>query len=73
MVSGKQIQVWQSDGVLHIESRYKDDPRFTLEQEKALYEIAENMLIVNRLRERRKRYNEKRKKERQEDDGKENR
>ena len=62
MVSGKQIQVWQSDGVLHIESRYQDDPRFTLEQEKALYEIAENMLIVNRLRERRKRYNEKRKK-----------
>lgn len=67
MVSGKQIQVWQSDGVLHIESRYQDDPRFTLEQEKALYEIAENMLIVNRLRERRKRYNEKRKKERREE------
>ena len=62
MVSGLQLQVWQSDGVLHIESRYQDDPPFTLEQEKALYEIAENMLIANRLRERRKRYAEKRKK-----------
>jgi hypothetical protein len=62
MVSGQQLQVWQSDGVLHIESRYQDDPQFTLEQEKALYEIAENMLIANRLRERRRRYAEKRKK-----------
>ena len=60
MVSSQQIQVWQSDGILYIESRYVDDPRFTLEQEKALHEIAENFLIVNRLRERRKRYAEKR-------------
>lgn len=67
MVSGRQIQVWQSNGALHIESRYSDDPYFTLEQEKAFYEIAENMLIANRLRERRKRYTEKRKKERQAD------
>jgi len=66
MVSGQQLQVWQSDGVLRIESRYQDDPRFTLEQEKALYEIAENMLIANRLRERRKRYAEKRKERRNE-------
>ena len=61
IVSGTQIQVWQCDGILRIESRYQDDPCFTLEQEKALYEIAENFLIVNRLRERRKRYAEKRK------------
>ncbi len=64
MVSGPQVQVWQSDGVLRIESRYSDDPSFTLEQERALYEIAENFLMVNRMRERRKRYaeNKKRKK-----------
>lgn len=60
MVSSQQIQVWQSDGKLYIESRYVDDPRFTLEQEKALHEIAESFLIVNRLRERRKRYVKKR-------------
>lgn len=64
MVSGQQVSVWQSDGVLYIERRYQDDPLFTLEQEKALYEIAENMLIANRLRERRKRYAEKRKERR---------
>lgn len=61
MVSGQQVQVWQSDGVLRIESRYKDDPSFTLEQERALYEIAENFLMVNRMRERRKRYAENKK------------
>ncbi len=64
MVGGQQIQVWQSDGKLFIESRYEGDPDFTLEQERALYEIAENFLLVNRMRERRKRYaeNKKRKK-----------
>lgn len=68
MVSGDQISVWQ-DGdkktgcIMKIQSRYLDDPMFTLEQEKAIYEIARSFLLVNRQAERRKRYAEKRKAE----------
>lgn len=69
MVSDNQIQVWQ-DGdmengyVMKIQSRYIDDPRFTLEQENAIHEIVRSFLMVNRQTERRKRYAEKRKAER---------
>ncbi len=61
MVSDRQLQVWQSDGHLYIESRYLDDPPFTLEQEKALHTIARSFLLENRQRERRRRYSEFRK------------
>ena len=65
MVSDKQLQVWQNNEGLIIQSRYCDDPRFTLDQEKALHEIARSFLIVNRKRESDKRRKEraKRKKE----------
>ena len=65
MVSDKQLQVWQNNDGLIIQSRYCDDPRFTLDQEKALHEIARSFLIVNRKRESDKRRKEraKRKKE----------
>ena len=55
MVSDKQLQVWQNNDGLIIQSRYCDDPRFTLDQEKALHEIARSFLIVNRKRESDKR------------------
>ena len=48
---------------MKIQSRFLDDPMFTLEQEKAIYEIARSFLLVNRQAERRKRYAEKRKAE----------
>lgn len=60
MVSDRELQVWQNADVLMIQSRYQDDPPFTLEQEQALHEIARSFLIVNRKREY-----EKRRKERQ--------
>ena len=65
MVSDKQLQVWQNNDGLIIQSRYCDDPRFTLDQEKALHEIARSFLIVNRKKESDKRRKEraKRKKE----------
>ena len=65
MVSDKQLQVWQNNDGLIIQSRYCDDPRFTLDQEKALHEIARSFLIVNRKRESDKRRKDraKRKKE----------
>ena len=65
MVSDKQLQVWQNRDTLIIQSRYGDDPKFTLDQEKALHEIARSFLIVNRKRESDKRRKEraKRKKE----------
>ena len=65
MVSDKQLQVWQNNDSLIIQSRYCDDPRFTLDQEKALHEIARSFLIVNRKRESDKKRKEraKRKKE----------
>ena len=70
MVSDNQIQVWQdgSDGegyLMKIQSRYMDDPRFTLEQEKAIHEIVRSFLLTNRQTERRKRYAEKKKAERE--------
>jgi hypothetical protein len=69
MISDNQIQVWQDgskeDGfVLIVQSRRLDDPRFTLEQERAIHEIVRSFLLVNRQTERRKRYAEKRKAER---------
>ena len=73
MVSDNQIQVWQDGSdeqgyVMKIQSRYLDDPRFTLEQENAIHEIARSFLMVNRQAERRKRYAEKRKAERRADE-----
>ena len=67
MVADKEIQVWQDGDIKHgcmlkIQPRYIDDPWFTPEQEKAIYEIARSFLIDNRQRERRKRYAESRKK-----------
>ena len=38
MVSDRELQVWQNKDALIIQSRYCDDPKFTLEQEKALHE-----------------------------------
>ena len=64
MVSDREIQVWMNGDVLMIQSRYADDPPFTLEQEKALHEIARSFLIVNRKRESEKRRKEKAKKKR---------
>lgn len=66
MVSDNQIQVWQNGSkekgyVMIIQSRYVDDPMFTIEQERAIHEIARSFLIVNRQRERRIRYAEKKK------------
>ena len=55
MVSDKQLQVWQNNDGLIIQSRYCDDPKFTLDQEKSLHEIARSFLIVNRKRESDKR------------------
>jgi len=65
MVSDRELQVWQNKDALIIQSQYCDDPKFTLEQEKALHEIARSFLIVNRKRESDKRRKEraKRKKE----------
>ena len=72
MVADNQIQVWQdgskeSGFVLIVQSRYLDDPRFTLEQERAIHEIVRSFLLVNRQTERRKRYAEKKKAERRTD------
>lgn len=72
MVADNQIQVWQdgskeSGFVLKVQSRYLDDPRFTLEQERAIHEIVRSFLLVNRQTERRKRYAEKKKAERRTD------
>lgn len=66
MVSDNQIQVWQNGNkekgyMMIIQSRYVDDPTFTIEQERAIHEIARSFLIVNRQRERRIRYAEKKK------------
>lgn len=69
MVSDNQIQVWQ-DGdsengyVMMIQSRYLDDPRFTLAQEKIIHGIVRSFLMVNRQTARRKRYADKKKAER---------
>ena len=65
MVSDNQIQVWQDGSdekgyVMKIQSRYLDDPRFTLEQERAIHEIVRSFLMVNRQTERRRRYVKKR-------------
>ena len=73
MVSDNQIQVWQdgskeSGYVLKVQSRYLDDPVFTLEQERAIHEIVRSFLLVNRQTERRRRYVEKKKKERRADE-----
>jgi len=61
MVSDTELDVWQDGEVLYIESHYSNDPMFTIEQEEALHEIAKSFLMVNRQRERRKRYTEKKK------------
>ena len=66
MVSDNQIQVWQNGSkekgyVMIIQSRYVDDPMFTIEQERAIHEIVRNFLMVNRQTERRRRYAEKKK------------
>ena len=65
MVSDREIQVWQNGNSLIIQSKYCDDPRFTLDQEKSLHEIARSFLIANRKRESDKRRKDraKRKKE----------
>ena len=49
MVSDRELQVWQNRNALIIQSRYCDDPPFTLDQEKALHEIARSFLIVNQV------------------------
>ena len=72
MVSDNQIQVWQDGSkeegyVMKIQSRYLDDPAFTLEQERVIHEIVRSFLLVNRQVERRKRYYEKKKAERRTD------
>ena len=72
MVSDNQIQVWQDGSkeegyVMKIQSRYLDDPAFTLEQERVIHEIVRSFLLVNRQVERRKRYYEKKKAERRAD------
>ena len=69
MVSDNQIQVWQDGSdeegyLMKIQSRYLDDLRFALEQERAIHEIVRSFLLVNRQTERRKRYAEKKKAER---------
>lgn len=73
MVSDNQIMVWQdtteSGTTLMVQSRYCDDPRFTLEQEQAIHEIVRSFLMVNRQTERRKRYAEKKRAERREENG----
>ena len=66
MVSDNQIQVWQDGSdekgyVMKIQSRYMDDPRFTLEQERVIHAIVRSFLMVNRQTSRRKRYAEKKK------------
>ena len=73
MVADNQIQVWQDGSgeegyVMKIQSRYMDDPKFTLEQERAIHEIVRSFLLMNRQTERRRRYAEKRKTERKTDD-----
>jgi len=61
MVSDREISVWQDGNEIFISPRYLEDPLFTLEQEKALFEIARSFLLANRQTERRKRYAEKKK------------
>ena len=61
MVSDREISVWQNGNGIFISPRYLEDPLFTLEQEKALFEIARSFLLANRQTERRKRYAEKKK------------
>ena len=66
MISDRELQVWQSNDVLLIQSRWCDDPKFTLDQERAIHEIARSFLIVNRKRasdERRKAKRKERKKD----------
>lgn len=59
MISDRELQVWQNSNALIIQSRYCNDPPFTLDQEKALHEIARSFLIVNRKRESDKRRKER--------------
>lgn len=70
MVSDREITVWQDKteygSILKIQSRYVDDPPFTLEQESALHEIARAMLIANRKKDAEKRKREKAKERRDE-------
>lgn len=73
MVADNQIQVWQDGSneegyMMKIQSRYMGDPRFTIEQERAIHEIVRSFLLVNRQTERRRRYAEKKKAERKTDD-----
>lgn len=75
MVSGKNIQVYQMqenrDGrgvsnTLYIIPRHLDEPLFTPEQQRALYEIAEAFLLTNRARERSREKAKKRRERRKE-------
>lgn len=73
MISDNQIQVWQDGSeekgyIMKIQSRYLDDPKFTLEQERAIHTMVRSFLMVNRQAERRKRYAEKKKAERRTDE-----
>jgi hypothetical protein len=68
MVSDRELQAWQSNNALIIQSRYCDDPPFTLDQEKALHEIARSFLIVNRKRESDKRRKERAKQKKEEEE-----
>ena len=73
MISDNQIQVWQDGSeekgyIMKIQSRYLDDPKFTLEQERAIHTMVRSFLMVNRQAERRKRYAEKKKPERRTDE-----
>lgn len=74
MVSGKNIQVYQfpenKDGrgvsnTLFIVPRHLDEPLFTPEQQRAIYEIAEAFLLTNRARERNRERAKKRRERRE--------
>ena len=67
MVSDRELEVWQNNDALIIQSRYCDDPRFTLDQEKALHEVARSFLIVNRKRESDKRRKERAKRNKEDE------
>lgn len=55
MVSGDKIQVAQDERGIHILFKYAEEPQFTLEQEKALHEIAVSFLLRNRAKAKSKR------------------
>lgn len=61
MVSNNRIQVLPDSKGLTIYFCYKDEPPFTLEQQKAIHEICDSFLLTNRMRARNKRRYQKKK------------